>query len=225
MKLLIVEDEPELLESLKEFAEKEGYQTDTAATFSKANELVHLYEYDCILLDIGLPDDSGLRLLGELEKQTKKEGVLVISAKDSLDDKVTGLRLGADDYLTKPFHLSELNARINAIVRRKKFNAVQAIHFGGMTIDPDQRKVVYSGEEFHLTRKEFDLLLHLIANTNRVISKNSLTEYLWGDKVDSMDSFDFLFAHIKNIRKKLTERNIPVEIKSIYGIGYQITEL
>lgn len=224
MKILIVEDEADLLSSLVAFSEKEKYACDTAASYQEAVERVGLYDYDCILLDINLPDGNGLKLLESLKKINKNDGVIIISARNSIDDKISGLNLGADDYLTKPFHFSELNARIQAVIRRKKFDSPHSISFKNIQIDLNTRSVSVGGTSLSLTKKEFDILQHLIANKNRVISKNSLAEYIWGDHADDADSFDFLFVHIKNLKKKLKQAEADAEIKNIYGVGYQIIE-
>jgi DNA-binding response OmpR family regulator len=225
MKLLIVEDEIDLVSSLLVFSRKENYQADVASTYSEAAERISLYEYDCILLDINLPDGNGLKLLEHLKSIHKNNGVIITSARDSLDDKIKGLNLGADDYLTKPFHLSELNARIQAVIRRKKFNAPHTLSFANLEIDPHLWAVKVMGQPLSLTKKEFDILQHLVANKNRIVSKNSLAEYIWGDRVDNVDSFDFLFAHLKNLKKKLKQANASIEIKNIYGVGYQLLEI
>jgi DNA-binding response OmpR family regulator len=225
MKLLIVEDEPDLVSSLLAFSRKENYQADVATSYAEATERIALYDYDCILLDINLPDGNGLQLLSHLKSVHKNNGVIITSARNSLDDKISGLNLGADDYLTKPFHLSELNARIQAVIRRKKFNAPHTLSFGNLEIDPRQWTAKIAGQSLNLTKKEFDILQHIVANKNRIISKNSLAEYIWGDRVDDADSFDFLFAHLKNLKKKLKQANASFEIRNIYGVGYQICDL
>lgn len=225
MKLLIVEDEPDLVSSFLAFARKEKYQADVAATYSEATERLALYDYDCILLDINLPDGNGLQLIDYLKSINKSNGVIIISARNSLDDKISGLNLGADDYLTKPFHLSELNARIQAVIRRKKFDAPHSLSVANVQIDLNLRVVKIKDTILNLTKKEFDILQHLVANKNRIITKNSLAEYIWGDYVDSADSFDFLFQHLKNLKKKLKQSNAMIEVKNIYGVGYQLAEL
>jgi DNA-binding response OmpR family regulator len=225
MKILIVEDEPDLVSSLLAFSKKENYQADVASTYSEATERISLYDYDCILLDINLPDGNGLQLLSHLKSINKTNGVIITSARNSLDDKIKGLDMGADDYLTKPFHLSELNARIQAVIRRKKFNAPHTLSFANLDIDPHQWTAKIAGKSLILTKKEFDILQHLVANKNRIISKNSLAEYIWGDHVDNADSFDFLFAHLKNLKKKLKVADAAFEIRNIYGVGYQVCEL
>ena len=224
MKILIVEDEQDLVTSLLAFSEKENYQAEVAKTFSEASERIGLYEYDCILLDINLPDGNGLQLLEDLKKVNKTDGVIIISARNSLDDKIKGLNLGADDYLTKPFHFSELNARIQAVIRRKKFDAPHTLTFSNIEIDLSSHAVTIDHQATSLTKKEFDILQHLIANKNRVVSKTSLAEYIWGDRVDSANSFDFLFVHLKNLKKKLKQAGAMVEIKNIYGVGYQLID-
>lgn len=225
MKILIIEDELDLVSSLITFCEKEKYLCDTAKTFVEASERIALYTYDCILLDINLPDGNGLKLLENIKKVNKMDGVIIISARNSLDDKIKGLNLGADDYLTKPFHFSELNARIQAVIRRKIFDAPHVISFANIEIDFQVHLVKVNDIPLTLTKKEFDILQHFIANKNRVISKNSIAEYIWGDHVDNVNSFDFLFVHIKNLKKKLRLAEAAVEIKNIYGVGYQIIAL
>ncbi|MDO1449615.1 response regulator transcription factor [Rhodocytophaga aerolata] len=224
MKILIVEDEQPLLKSITSYFSEENYVCEGVATFNEAIEKVHLYDYDCILLDITLPDGNGLKILEALKAQKKAQGVIIISAKNSLDDKINGLDLGADDYLTKPFHLSELNARVKAVIRRKKFDTNDVIELGNIQINLLQRVAFANQTPLNLTRKELDILLHLIANKNYVVSKSSLAEQLWGDHIDQVDSFDFLFTHIKNLKRKLSGASARVEIKTVYGIGYQLLE-
>jgi len=225
VKILIVEDEAELVNSLLSFARKEDYNADTATTYAAAAERIGLYDYDCILLDINLPDGNGLDLLERLQAVGKNNGVIIISARNSIDDKIRGLNLGADDYLTKPFHLSELNARIQAVIRRKKFDAPSTVVFSNLQVDLLSHTVTANNQPINLTRKEFDILQHLLANKNRVVPKISLAEYIWGDRVDSADSFDFLFVHLKNLKKKLKLAQAAVEIKNVYGVGYQLIEV
>ena len=225
MKLLIIEDEPILLKDLGEFAAKEGYLYELAQDYSTAVEKIMLYDYDCVILDINLPDGSGFDIIQKLRKHQKSDGIIILSARDSLDDKIKGLGLGADDYLTKPFYYSELNARIKAIIRRKKFNTNKDILFGNILIDLDQHLVKVGNEPLNFTKKEFAILTHLISNHKRVVSKIALSEYIWGDYVDEANSFDFLFSQIKNLKRKLKEAGALVEIKNIYGVGYQIKSL
>jgi DNA-binding response OmpR family regulator len=227
MKLLIVEDEPELLESLKKFAEAEEFLYDLAPDYQTASERIFLYEYDCIILDINLPDGSGFDLLETLNKEQKTEGVLILSARNSLDDKLKGLDLGADDYLTKPFFFSELNARIKAIIRRKQFKTNNLVRFSNLVVDLNQYIVGVDDlvSPISFTKKEYAILTHLINNHKRVITKVALAEYIWGDYVDEAQSFDFLFSQIKNLKRKLKEGGAKVEINNIYGVGYQIIAL
>lgn len=225
MKVLIVEDETNLQRVLMDFLSKEKYAFDAVNTYKDASEKISLFNYDCILLDINLPDASGFKLLDELKEINKTEGVTIISARDSIDDKIKGLNLGADDYLTKPFHLSELNARIQAVIRRKKFAPGRRILFANIEIDLFQIALKVDGTSVNLTKKEFDILQHLIANRNIVVSKNSIVEYIWGDYVDNSLSLDLLSTHLKNLKKKLKQANATIEIRNVYGVGYQIVEL
>ncbi|HKZ36562.1 MAG TPA: response regulator transcription factor [Chryseolinea sp.] len=224
MKVLIVEDEADLQGILIDFLSKEKYAYEAVSTYREASERISLYSYDCILLDINLPDDSGFKLLDELKEVNKTEGVIIISARGSIDDKIKGLNLGADDYLTKPFHLSELNARVQAVVRRKKFDTGRKVVFSNIEIDLLQFIVKIEGNSVSLTKKEFDILQHLISNKNIVVSKNSIVEYIWGDYVDNSLSLDLLSTHLKNLKKKLKQANAAIEIRNVYGVGYQITE-
>ncbi len=225
MKVLIVEDEISLLSVLKDFLSREKYSFDAVSTYKEASEKIFLFDYDCVLLDINLPDESGFRILDELKKVNKSDGVIIISARNSLDDKIKGLNLGADDYLTKPFHLSELNARIQAVIRRKKFETGRKIVFSNIEIDLSQISARVNDQPTSLTKKEFDILQHLIANKNSVVSKNSLIEYIWGDYVDNALSIDLLATHLKNLKRKLKQANAAAEIRNVYGVGYQIVEL
>jgi len=225
MKVLIVEDEADLQSILIDFLAREKYSYDAVRTYADASEKIALYDYDCILLDITLPDGSGFKLLDELNEVNKTEGVIIISARNSIDDKIKGLNLGADDYLTKPFHLSELNARIQAVIRRKKFDMSRKITFANIEIDLSQLLAKVNGYQVSLTKKEFDILQHLIANKNIVVSKNSLLEYIWGDYVDNSLSVDLLSTHLKNLKRKLKQADATVEIRNVYGVGYQIAEL
>ncbi|MBK1439186.1 response regulator transcription factor [Parapedobacter sp. ISTM3] len=223
MKLLIVEDEQGLRDNMMQFLCKEQYIVETASDFHSAMEKVSLYDYDCILLDVGLPDGSGLSLLEVLKSKQKRDNVIIISAKDSLDDKLEGLELGADDYLTKPFHLAELNARIKAVLRRKALGGRNVIALNNMELDFDGRVLRVDGSDIHLNRKEFDILAFFIVNKNRLIYKSALAEHVWGDHIDNADNFDFIYSQIKNLRKKLKEHGANLEIQAIYGVGYKLT--
>lgn len=222
MKILIIEDEAALRDTIATSLEQEQYIVETAADYDSALEKTGVYEYDCILLDIGLPGGSGLSILEELKKENKTEGVIIISAKNSLDDKVAGLDLGADDYLPKPFHMAELLARVRSLFRRKKMEGQQYILCGNVKIDVDQRLVQINDEPLTLNRKEFDILLYMVINKNRLVNKAALAEHVWGDHIDETNSFDFIYSQIKNLRRKLKEVDAGFEIQAIYGIGYKL---
>lgn len=221
MKLLLIEDEQGLRESILSYFAGEGTICETASDYSSAIEKICLYSYDCILLDLTLPGGDGLQLLCELKKLHKRDGVLIISARHSLDDRLDGLNMGADDYLVKPFHLSELKARVIAIVRRKLFDGDNLIVFNEISIDVLAMLVSINGISVTLTRKEYDLLIYLISNKGKVVSKNAIAEHLWGDETDLSDHFDFIYSHIKNLRRKLVEAGGQDYIHSAYGIGYK----
>ncbi|HRE65705.1 MAG TPA: response regulator transcription factor [Cyclobacteriaceae bacterium] len=223
MKLLIIEDEKQLVKSMAQFLRQEGYVCEIAYTASEANEKILLFDYDCILLDISLPDGNGLKILEKLREKNKADGVIMITAKNSLDDRVKGLNLGADDYLPKPFFMPELNARISAVVRRKRFDGNNKIAFQEITVDLLAKTVMVSDTEVELTRKEYDLLIFLLANKNRVVSKNAIAEHLSGDDAELLDKFDFIYSHMKNLKKKLTEAGCEDYIKTVYGLGYKLT--
>jgi DNA-binding response OmpR family regulator len=224
VKILIIEDEAELLKSLTVYLREENYVCEVAENYQEAIAKIELYEYDCILLDISLPDGSGLNILKQMKANNKLDGVLIISARNSVDDRVEGLKLGADDYLPKPFHLSELSARIAAIIRRKNFNGSFILRFNEISIDTVARVAYYANEPLDLTKKEFDLLLYFVTNKRRVISKNAIAEHLWGDEMDLLNNYDFIYTHIKNLRRKLMEKNCGDYVKSIYGMGYKFSD-
>lgn len=225
MKILVIEDEAELRETIRESLSKERFLVETAADFSSAMNKINDYNYDCILLDIMLPGGSGLDLLRELKKMRRSDSVLIISAKDSLDDKVTGLELGADDYLAKPFHLMELNARVKSVIRRTAMQGDLSVTLGNLVLFPDKREVRVAGQELQLNRKEYDLLYYFVVNVNRVINKMSLAESVWGDNIDQADSLDFIYSQVKNLRKKLKQAGATVEVTAVYGFGYKMSEL
>lgn len=222
MKILIVEDEPALRELIQRSLEKERYITEVAPDYDTAIEKVEVYDYDCILLDIMLPGGNGLDLLKHLKDLRKKENVIVISAKDSLEDKILGLELGADDYLPKPFHLAELNARVKSVLRRKHRDGEHAIVMGNVRLLPDSFQVWINNEQLELSRKEYDILHYFMNRPNRMVNKNTLAESVWGDHIDQVDNFDFIYAQIKNLRKKLKNHQATIEIKAVYGFGYKL---
>lgn len=221
MKILIVEDEKELAQSISDYLTTQGYLCEFAGNFSQAVEKISGFEYDCVLLDLMLPGGSGLKVLEELKKQNKQDGVIIISAKDSLDDKIKGLEIGADDYLAKPFHLSELSARIHSLLRRRQFGSKNIITIKEIQIDLLAKTVMVNQLPVNLTKKEFDLLLMFVGNKNRIISKNALAEHLSGDMADMLDNHDFVYAHIKNLKRKLTEAGYDNYLKTVYGTGYK----
>ena len=225
MKILIVEDEPDLRETIRISLVKEHFVVETAADYFSALDKVNDYDYDCILLDIMLPGGSGLDLLRELKRLHRSDNVLIISAKDSLDDKVEGLELGADDYLTKPFHLAELNARVKSVIRRRQAKGDVSITMGNLLLYPDKRQVEVGGVPLQLNRKEFDLLYYFIVNPDRVINKMSLAESVWGDNIDQVDSLYFIYSQVKNLRRKLKQAEATVELKAVYGFGYKLSEV
>jgi DNA-binding response OmpR family regulator len=222
MRILLVEDEIELQKSIVQYLDYAGNLVEAVSEFRKASDKIHEFDYDCILIDINITNGNGFDLVKELKQAKSKAGIIIISAKNSLDDKVTGLDLGADDYLTKPFHLSELNARIKALIRRKNFEGGKAIALNEITIYPDDRRVLVKEQELDLTTTEFRLLLYLITNKNRVVSKNSISQHLLNDDdIDQIDNHNFVYSHLKNLRKKLVEKGSEDYIQTIYGIGYK----
>ncbi|WP_300664970.1 response regulator transcription factor [Fluviicola sp.] len=224
MKVLVVEDEPEMLESIERALRQENAVVESAANLQEALDKALIYEYDCILLDVNLPDGSGLELLQELKNNNKSDGVLIISARNSLDDKLEGLNLGADDYLTKPFHFSELIARIRSIVRRKKFDGNALVEIGNIQADVTNQSVSVHHKPVTLNRKEFAILMYLISNKGRLVHKTALAEHVWGDNIDESDNFEFIYSQIKNLRKKMNDLDSGIEIQSIYGVGYKLIE-
>ncbi|MBD0367434.1 MAG: response regulator transcription factor [Flavisolibacter sp.] len=223
MKLLIVEDEYKLLQSIQDYFTQEDFVCEGVATYAEAMRRIEDFTYDCIILDVNLPDGSGFNLLNYLRSDKKEDGVIVISARDSLDDKLKGLNLGADDYLTKPFHLSELNARVKALIRRKYSKGSNFIEYGCIRLDLEARSVTCNGQLLTLTKNEFDLLLYLITNKNRVISKKAIAEHLFGEQADNLSSLDFVYSHIKNLKKKLKDKCADELIETVYGVGYKLS--
>ncbi|EHO07866.1 hypothetical protein HMPREF9714_02464 [Myroides odoratimimus CCUG 12901] len=222
MKILVIEDEQELRDIIRESLEKELYLVEVASNYRLGIEKLAGYDYDCILLDIMLPDGNGIDLLREIKSMGKADSVIIISAKDSIDDKVLGLELGADDYLTKPFHLSELLARIKSVLRRKNQQGFQSVKWNNIEVFIDERTVVVQGSTMLLNNKEFELLYYFVVNANRLVTKSSIAEHIWGDNMDEADSYDFVYSQVKNLRKKLKNHHAEVNIQSVYGMGYKL---
>ncbi len=223
MKILIVEDELELLQSMVSFLKGSGMICEQATNLADAIEKVDLHDYDCIVLDIGLPDGSGLKLIDELQKKDHQTGVVIVSARNSLDDRLTGLNIGADDYVTKPFYMPELVARIKSVFRRRSFQGQNEIIHNELRVIPDEMLMYVNDKLISLTKKEHELLLYFLSNSNKVLTKESIAEHLWGDHADMADSFDFIYSHIKNLRKKIMDNGGKDYLKSVYGVGYKLT--
>ena len=221
MKILIVEDDNDLREITTHSLEKERYVVSQAPDYRTALQKIEDYDYDCILLDIMLPDGNGLDLLAELHALGKHTNVIILSAKDSLEDKVNGLDLGADDYLPKPFHLAELHARIKSLFRRKLREGERKLQVGNVELFPDDFRVMVQGKEIELNRKEYDILNYFMSRPGRLVNKNTLAESVWGDHIDQVDNFDFIYAQIKNLRKRLKDAGATPKLKSVYGFGYK----
>ena len=223
MKILIVEDEKQLLDSMLTFLKESGMICEKAETLAEASEKADLYEYDCVVLDIGLPDGSGLKVINILQQKQKQTGIVILSAKNSLDDRLVGLNFGADDYVTKPFYMPELVARIKSVVRRRAFQGKNEILFNEIRVVPDEMMMYVKDKLISLTKKEHELLLYFLSNQNKVLTKESIAEHLWGDHADMADSFDFIYSHIKNLRKKMTDNGAHDYLKSIYDVGYKLS--
>ena len=224
MKLLIVEDEIELLNATSGYLEKEDFVCETAPIFFVAEDKLISYNYDVVILDINLPDGTGLDLLKFIKEKSPETGVLIVSAKDSLDDRLKGLDLGADDYITKPFHLAELNSRVNSLLRRRKFEGSNEIVYKEIEIDPVAKRAIVNDITLDLTKKEYFLLLYFITNKDRVLTKEAIAEHLWGDNIDMVDNFDFIYTHMRNLRKKLKKSGANDYLQTIYGLGYKFGE-
>lgn len=222
MKILIIEDENEMVESITESLRRQQFVVEKAQTLNDARDKLSAHSYDCILLDINLPDGNGIDILRMIRAAKKRDRVIILSARDSLDDKLTGLDLGADDYLTKPFHLAELNARLKAVIRRNAFDGQETLTIGNLSVDVRQHSVAAGDITIPLNRKEFDILMYFLANKNRLVSKTSIAEHVWGDHTDEADNFEFVYSQIKNLRKKLKDHGADVEIKAVYGVGYRL---
>ena len=224
MNILLVEDEKSLGESIVAYLTKSGYHCEWANSFTSASEKTWSYEYDCVVVDITLPDGNGLEVIERLKSIKSKSGIIIISAKNAIEDRIKGLDIGADDYITKPFDLAELNARIRALIRRRSFDAQNEIVFNEICVSPYDRTVTVNDQNLTLTKKEFDLLIFFISNQNRVVTKESIAEHLWGDNMDMADSFDFIYSHLKNLRKKIQEKGGEDYVQTVYGVGYKFTK-
>jgi len=222
MKILVIEDEPEMIKVIKQFLQDENYIVEEACNFRTGMDKIISYEYDCILLDIMLPDGNGLALLKELKNLQRTDSVIIISAKDSLDDKIKGLDIGADDYLSKPFHIAELNARIKSVIRRKKSEGRRFLELENLKINIEDRSALINNKPVYFNRKEFDILVFLIMNKNRIASKSAIAENIWGDNIDEANDFDFIYSQIKNLRKKLQNHDANIDINAVYGMGYKL---
>ncbi len=225
MKILIIEDELALAESIGHYLSDEGYVYELAFNYSSASAKINAYDYDCVIVDINLPDGNGLNIIRELKENQSTSGIIIISARNSLVDRITGLDIGADDYLVKPFNLSELNARIKSVIRRISFSGSNEIIFNEIRIDIDSIQVFVHDKLVNLTKKEFDILIFFISNKNRVLTKESIGENVWGDYADSLNSFDFIYTHIKNLRKKLLDKGAEDYLQNVYGVGYKFNTL
>lgn len=222
MRILIVEDEKDFRETLIQFLQQNGYECTVAVNYRRAVEILRSDTFDCILLDVGLPDGSGIDLLHQLKREIRNAGVLIISARDSVDDKVKGLELGADDYITKPFHLAELHARIQSVIRRKSKGKEEKIEFQDLLIKLNEKQVFVKGNPVQLTRKEYEILVFLAGNPTFLVTKEALADAIWGDKADMSGSFDFVYSQMKNLKKKLADAGVPEYIKVVYGMGYKL---
>lgn len=223
MKLLVIEDEASLLKSIVEFFTQEDFLCETASSFSEGVKKAEDFQYDCIILDINLPGGSGLKILEYLRQHKKDDGVIIISARDSLDDKIAGLNLGADDYLTKPFHLSELNARVKALIRRKYAGGLDMLEIGNLRVNLSSRCVTCANRQILLTKNEYDLLVFLLNNKERVVGKQAIAEHIYGDQADNLPSFDFVYSQIKNLKRKLKDKACADIIQTVYGLGYKLS--
>lgn len=222
-RLLIIEDEVALLTSMKEYLEQVGYETETAGGYCEALSLMDQLSYDCLLVDLNLPDGDGLKIIRYARENQARHGIIIVSARDTLDQRIEGLEAGADDYLVKPFHLAELGARVQSIIRRLRYEGDTHIRLGSLSVDPDEHILYYQNKTRELTPKETDILTYMISNKNRVVSKESLAEHIWGDDATLPDNFDPMYTHIKNLRKKIQELTGNDWLKTVYGVGYKIS--
>ena len=224
MRILIIEDERSLREDVIDYLTENGYKCDYASSVMSALQKLSENKYGCALVDIGLPDGSGIEIIEHIKNNKPEMGVIIITAANSLEDKLIGLKIGADDYLTKPFHLSELSARIYSLIRRRNFGGKNSLVFDGLEIDTTEKKVLTNGTPLQLTKKEYDILVYLASNPTHLITKEALAENIWGDKAEMATTFDFVYSQIKNLKKKLNEVGLKDYIKVVYGMGYKFKD-
>jgi DNA-binding response OmpR family regulator len=224
MKILIIEDEQELLATMKNYLESEGFLCETALSYFEAEDSLSAYNYDIIVLDLTLPGGNGLDLIKIIRDKNRRAGLLIVSAKNSLDDKIKGLDMGADDYISKPFHLAELNSRIKSLARRRHFDGTNELLFNEIKINVDSNEVSVGGEKIDLTRKEYEILLYFMVNRDKLITRESIAEHVWGDDISYVDNFDFIYSHIKNLRKKIGQKHGRNYLHNIYGMGYKFSD-
>jgi DNA-binding response OmpR family regulator len=223
MKILIIEDEKELLATMKNYLESEGFLCETASSYFEAEDSLSVFNYDIIVLDLTLPGGNGFNLIKLIKDRNRQAGLLIVSAKNSLDDKIKGLDMGADDYISKPFHLAELNSRIKSLLRRRHFNGTNELIYNEIKINVDSNEVLVNGENIELTKKEYEILLYFMVNRNKLITHQSIAEHVWGDNIFNDDNFDFIYSHIKNLRKKIEQKKGRNYLHSIYGMGYKFS--
>jgi DNA-binding response OmpR family regulator len=223
MQILIVEDELPLMESMVSYLEMEGFRCEQATSYHAGLCSLDKHEYICMLIDLNLPDGDGLDLVKLARQNQTNSGIIIVSARNALEERVKGLSMGADDYLVKPFHLSELVARIQSVARRTHTQGEEILQFGVIRVMPEERTCFVNEEQVDLTRKEHDLLLYLMANRNRVITKESIADYLWGEYGGGYGSYDFVYTHLKNLKRKLLDAGSPDYVQNIYGVGYKFT--
>lgn len=224
MKILIIEDEKELLAAIKNYLESEGFLCETAISYFEAEDSLSAFIYDIIVLDLTLPGGNGLDLISLIKERNRQAGLLIVSAKNSLDDKIKGLDMGADDYISKPFHLAELSSRIKSLARRRHFDGTNELVYNEIKINIDSNEVSVNGENIVLTKKEYEILLFFIVNRNKLITRESIAEHVWGDNISYADDFDFIYSHVKNLRKKIRQKNGKNYLHNIYGLGYRFSD-
>ena len=223
MQILIVEDEVSLMDSMVSYLEMEGFKCERAADYHTALGVLDLHDYICMLIDLNLPDGDGIDLVRLARQNHAGSGIIIISARNAIEERVKGLEVGADDYMVKPFHLSELVARVHSVARRTRMQGEEVLRFGEISVHPDERKCFVGEKPVDLTRKEMELLLYLMSNRNRVVTKESIADYLWGEYGGGYGSYDFVYTHLKNLRRKLVDSGCPDYIKNMYGVGYKFT--